>query len=378
VPKIPVVAGAYTLIPDCITLQSDGKILVAGYAEFGTHDEFILCRYQADGNLDPAFGGGDGVVTHNWNHHFISTQGVGVQPDGDIIVVGEAESVTSSTNVVLRYNADGTLDSGFGNNGQVDFAINPGYKNPCAEIVLQPNGKLLVVGSFQSSNGTLNGFVVQLNSSGTYDSSFGGGDGIVEIELNHLYTDLRTVLVQPDGKIILGGMTLKTSQEAYHTIILRLNADGSPDFSNQQGYLEMAISENGDFLYDIALQPDGRLLGVGTALVGDYDQIFLTRTLTGLIISDTETPVYLTALQLSPNPISSSAQITYTLSETQHLSIDLFDAQGRVVASVLDNEARNAGQHIETLTRPKGVPAGTYWLQLRTERQQQCIPVQIH
>jgi WD40 repeat protein len=218
---------------------------------------------------------------------------------------------------------------------------------------------------------------VRLTNSGAFDPNFGSGDGIVEIDLNHFQTNLNALVIQPDGKIILGGNTRKTASDEYHSIRLRLNADGTPDFTNQQGYLEMSISTNGDFVYDLALQPDGKLLCVGVAGIGDYNQIFLTRSLTGLIVSAAETPAPLSALQLSPNPLHSSAQISYTLREARQLSICLFDAAGRVVASVLDNEARNEGQHTETLTRPSGLPMGTYWLQLRTERHQQCIPVLI-
>ena len=89
-------------------MQPDGKIVVAGSSFNGSNDDFALVRYNADGSLDTSFGGGDGIVTTPIGTSNDSANGVLVQPDGKIVVAGTAFGSTGYDFALVRYNSDGS------------------------------------------------------------------------------------------------------------------------------------------------------------------------------------------------------------------------------------------------------------------------------
>jgi len=124
-----------------VALQSDGKIVAAGNSSaVGVFSvNFALARYNANGTLDPTFGTGGTVLT-SFGGPLSAAADVAVQPDGKIVAVGIAGSDFGTA----RYNADGTLDSAFGVGGLVttDF----GGSEQANGVALQPDGKIIVVG----------------------------------------------------------------------------------------------------------------------------------------------------------------------------------------------------------------------------------------
>jgi uncharacterized delta-60 repeat protein len=131
-----------------ITLQPDGKIL----ATAGGFTAFVV-RYTADGVLDSTFGTG-GIVTLSFING-PSTSGVLVQPDGKILVADRG---------LFRFLSDGQFDTSFGNGGTARTA---GY--PATGLALLPNGKILVASSFSGTSG----FISQYDSNGSLDTTFG-------------------------------------------------------------------------------------------------------------------------------------------------------------------------------------------------------------
>ena len=110
-----------------VALQTDGKIVVAGYSHDGTKNDIILFRYNTDGSLDTTFGGGDGIVTTSLGT--IDDRGVSIeiQADGHIVVGGfTIVSPADYDTALLRYDTNGDLDPGFGGgNGFVTTSIGP-------------------------------------------------------------------------------------------------------------------------------------------------------------------------------------------------------------------------------------------------------------
>src|SRR5206468_2470288 len=104
-----------------VTIQTDGKIVVSGYALAGGQDELALVRYSSDGSLDTSFGTGGKVLTYLGTSEEHATRVV-IQPDGKILVAGtSSENGVSPTDLVLvRYNSDGSLDTSFGNGAALD------------------------------------------------------------------------------------------------------------------------------------------------------------------------------------------------------------------------------------------------------------------
>ena len=93
-------------------MQADGKILVAGYSDNGTNDDFALVRYNTDGTLDTSFGRRR-HRHHRHRHRDDFGHSVTVQADGKILVAGDSYNGTDNDFALVRYNSDGTLDTGF-------------------------------------------------------------------------------------------------------------------------------------------------------------------------------------------------------------------------------------------------------------------------
>ncbi|MEP6995268.1 MAG: delta-60 repeat domain-containing protein, partial [Acidobacteriota bacterium] len=134
----------------------------------------------ADGDLDPTFGTG-GQVQTDFNHSTDIANAVALQSDGKLVVVGQTytnNDYTGEDFAVARYNANGTLDTTFGSGGKVttDF---PGLAAVPSSVIIQPDGKILVAGGAFPNFTFLGDFkLVRYNSNGSLDTSFGAG-GIV-------------------------------------------------------------------------------------------------------------------------------------------------------------------------------------------------------
>ena len=128
-----------------VALQPDGKIVVAGYCGNGSNDDFCLARYQTNGVLDASFGTG-GTVISPIGSSTDRAYAVAVQPDGKIIVAGYCTDAGKDRFCLARYQANGSLDPGFGASGKVIIPI--GSDNSWGyALALQPDGKIVVAGA---------------------------------------------------------------------------------------------------------------------------------------------------------------------------------------------------------------------------------------
>jgi uncharacterized delta-60 repeat protein len=197
--------------------QSDGKVLTAGL------DNRLLRRLTSTGAID---------ITYTE----LTTSGPStgkaysfdIQSDGKVIVGGGFTTVSgNSYNRICRVNSGGTLDT--------SFVIGTGFNNQVLEVKIQPDGKILAVGSFTQYSGVSNIGIVRLNSDGTIDTSFSvSGPSFIEPT---------TFLLQPDGKIIVNANYF-TAPSGQKSRIIRLNSDGSVDgtftpvYLNDNGYCD--------------------------------------------------------------------------------------------------------------------------------------------
>ncbi|MFB7785810.1 calcium-binding protein [Streptomyces vinaceus] len=180
-----------------MALQPDGKIVSVGYVG-NTNFDIGVARYLPNGSLDPTFSG-DGMVTANFGGTEFGNA-VAVQPDGKIVAAGSGAVGVA----LLRYNADGSPDSGFGSGGRTSVHF-PGDGGGANALALQPNGKIVIAGQADDPNSQeANDFgVARFNSNGTVDTGF-GGDGFAATGFQD-WDEARGVLVQPDGKIVAAG-----------------------------------------------------------------------------------------------------------------------------------------------------------------------------
>jgi uncharacterized delta-60 repeat protein len=228
---------------------------------------------NASGSLDPTFGV-SGRVQTNVNPNQVSN--VALQSDGKIVVVAALSdfNVASSVFGVLRYSPNGTLDAGFGNGGVARTAFTTGFHYPRA-VAIQPDGKLIVVGSASNPNTSTDAIAVaRYSANGALDAAFGNG-GKVTTALLGFRDVANVVVVQSDGKILIGGSALTCFGRGCltYTALVRYNIDGSVDGSFGSGGHVVAPSIGAVDV--VALAGDGSILalnrnGIGTKSVARF------------------------------------------------------------------------------------------------------------
>src|SRR5215831_1059121 len=234
---------------------------------------FVVSGWTAlavDGDLDPTFGT-DGKVLTDFDHSTDIANAVAVQADGKLVVVGTTyinNDYTGEDFAVARYNPDGTLDKTFGAGGktQTDF---PGLAAVASSVVVQSDGKIVVAGGAFPLFTFLGNFeVVRYNSNGSLDTSF-GDRGIVTTNFPQ-GSYAFDVALQPDGKIIAAGTVFVDFNpgESSNTdfAVARYNPDGTPDttFGNG-GQVSTDFLGMEDDAFSVLIQPDGKIVAVGSA-----------------------------------------------------------------------------------------------------------------
>ena len=261
-------------------LQADGKIVVAGetYPDPQGQSDVLVMRFNADGSLDNAFhpGGPEGAGIRVIDYaYFDSAQDVLIQPDGKIVVAGDGGP--GSHLAIARMNPDGTADTSFDLDGQIGIDFGS-FFDGAAAAALQADGKIVVVGhTYAQPNGPFDVAVARLNGNGSLDTSFdpGGPDGAGKKTIDYGGNDFgNDVLVQPDGKIVLVGAGNPDGDFA----VTRLNPDGSYDGSfDFDGTIGIDFGP-GDGAQAAALQANGKIVVAGyTTAAGIADDPAITR-----------------------------------------------------------------------------------------------------
>ena len=241
-------------VPRRVIGLGGGRLLVGGSAG----DAFGLVAYRRDGSPDPAFGTG-GTVTTDVSARSDQVVDLRVQPDGSVLAAGTAGDQFA----VARYRHDGTLDPGFGDAGVV-VTTATFWGTPNA-VRLQPDGRLLVVGSSEPDARGHTGFaVMRYTADGALDETFGGGDGLVTTyPPGREYSRAWDVLVQPDGRVVVGGSGYGEGDYSYFCLA-RYLANGSPDPAfGRDGVLSTSLQPYYAGIDALARQRDGKIVAAG-------------------------------------------------------------------------------------------------------------------
>ena len=238
----PALSGTAT---EYFAVQNDGKILIAG--NYGGNPLItVLLRLNSDGSADSTF---QAAQADSLGYH------VGLQADGKILLSGFFNVVNGQPrNCIARLNTDGTLDTSF-NPSLIGF----GY---AAAIVLQTDGKLIAAGNFNKANGAARNNVARFNADGTLDTSFAVGSGTFP-DLNIFSNIVNAAAIQPDGKILIGGL-FGGYNGTTRRAVFRLNPDGSLDTTFNAPQLNDYIVAQ---VNDILVMPDGKIL-IGGSFLG--------------------------------------------------------------------------------------------------------------
>jgi uncharacterized delta-60 repeat protein len=255
------------------TFQGDGKIIVVGSADSNVtlDGEVALARYTANGALDPTFGVG-GMVMTDFPLQAAVARAVAVQSDGKIVVDGWVGAGLENQFLVMRYNSNGSLDTGFGNGGIVTTKLWDGNNHDArlGSLALQSDGKIVVAGMGGDYFG-----LARYNTDGSLDTSFGPNhNGTIQTQVGTWDSAAYAVAIESDGKIVAAGQASTDSSFAF--AVVRYNHDGSVDTSfgpHHDGTVVTNFAFGVETAFSLVLTSN-KILAVGAAAAQQGQQNF--------------------------------------------------------------------------------------------------------
>ncbi len=232
---------------------------------------------QEAGDLDLSFGVDGNVITDLGNGYDLCT-GLVIQPDQKVVIGGIAQGGDGYSHpTLIRMNTDGTLDNTFGNAGvaSTDALVGASY-GTSDPLIIQPDGKLLFA-FMKFQEGERSMAVIRFNSDGSIDSTF-GVDGVASVLVFEYYDYVTSVVLQPDGKILVVGYGHYFSGNSFKMCAVRFNDDGSLDESfADNGIFIYADSDGSRYIMDVKLQSDGKIVMAGHWVMTGYYQYGILR-----------------------------------------------------------------------------------------------------
>jgi uncharacterized delta-60 repeat protein len=253
-----------------VAIQTDGKIVVAGYynQNTGNGKQLLVARYLATGVLDTTFGTNGVAIFTTADQREASS--VAIQTDGKIVVAGLSQpSGMSPAGLIVRLNSDGSLDTTFATGGVFTSAVTGSSFN---DIRILTSGKLLAVGT----NSDL--LLTQLTAAGALDTSF-DGDGVVTRNVSTYLisgvsanTDdwLEALVILSDGKIaVAGGYRPGATGGVFRAVVARFTAAGALDTTyGASGFVTLPAGVDDKYLYDIVARSNDEVVIAGLGLDG--------------------------------------------------------------------------------------------------------------
>lgn len=256
-----------------VAIQSDGKIIVAGYGLTGANRDLALARFLTDGSLDPSFSG-DGKLLLGIGTGNDEAFAVALQPDGKILVAGYAADGSQHDMLVARFSTTGALDPTFNGTGAQRIAFGTGNEFAHA-LALQPDGKVLLAG--YARIGTVFNFAVaRVDDVGALDPGL-DGDGRLTVAIGST-SQARAIALDQNGRFVVAGFATIAGNDDF--ALSRHNANGSLDTSFAgTGIVTTPIGTGPDQATGVALQRDAKVVMAGTARSGNDDDFALARYL---------------------------------------------------------------------------------------------------
>ncbi|MFY9586596.1 MAG: Ig-like domain-containing protein [Actinomycetota bacterium] len=266
-------------VAHALKIHIDGKIVAAGVVHSiqGSYqvDNFGIARYEPDGDLDPTFGGGDGLVTTDFGlgpHEDVfgsdEARALRIYSDGRILAAGRASVGLVSSSVdfgLARYEPDGDLDPTFAGQGLVTTNFQ-GSSESANDMAIQPDGKIVAAGRTRLVVGGEDAAIARYEPDGDLDPTF-GGDGVVTTDLDRRdhdqegderYDSADAVAIQTDGKIVVAGAGGERDQ--HDLVLARYESNGDLDLTFGGGDGRVIEDSEASGAPDLAIQPDGKIV----------------------------------------------------------------------------------------------------------------------
>lgn len=252
-------------------VQPDGGIIVGGVIRNAQDPdpEFAVARLLPDGTLDPAFGGGDGVVAVGFGERTTEEVNALAMQGANIVAVGRAYSRGTSGIALARFLPDGTLDPAFGEGDGKTIKGVGGWPD-VRDLAVLPDNRLMVAGgaSFYSGSDSENDiFLTRFMPDGASDGRFGGGDGQVRTGYAKGTYEFATSLTVKGDRAVVAGATYAAAKDSPARFVLFAYADDgklAKSFGGGDGKLKTVFGVGDAVARDLVFtQGDGKLLVVG-------------------------------------------------------------------------------------------------------------------
>lgn len=269
-----------------IALQSDGRIVVSGISQRpGTGYNYLVARFNTDGSLDTSFDG-DGWRALDLGGSYEGASSVAVQSDGKVVAAGYFYPGDFGDFALVRFNSDGSLDDGsasdstpgdvFGTGGKVitDFG---NTDDGIDSIVLQADGRIVASG-YTGDGQSYDFALARYNTDGSLDTTF-DGDGRVTTDFD-VADEALGVTLQADGRILAAGFTIRfgtpsisnSAGSDYDFAVARYNLDGSLDTSfGDEGQVTTDFGSDWDIARGLVVERDGKIVVVGDTIQATRD-----------------------------------------------------------------------------------------------------------
>ncbi len=407
-----------------IVLQSDGKIVIAGEGYNGTNNDFCVIRLNSNGTFDNSFDT-DGIVTTDFDNFSDIAYDIGLLSDGKIVVGGAVYMDTVYNFGIARYNTNGSLDNTFSTDGKANILMN--LSSQAYALAVQSDDKVLLAGPSLEPD-FYNAFaVVRFNTDGSFDNSF-DTDGIVITSVTPYSDEAKGMAIQPDGKIVVVGGVTPTGPIRFG--VVRYNTNGSLDNTwNGTGIVNTAVGSTWDEGRSVLIQPDGKVLVGGIATMGTPRFAMVLYNSDGSLFTGFDTDGKLTttigtasginalcytadskimaagyantdgafdfavarygpssgtkgvededinSIHVYPNPFDQNITVKYTLTQPKKINIELVDANGKVVSVLLSNQLQEAADYTQNVIVPTSLPSGNYFVVLSSQDGSKTIKV---
>ncbi len=309
-----------------VFVQADGRILVASTA-YDAFNQTIQClRYMPDGSKDLSYGiNGRAIAPLPQNNS--GTISAKLQSDGKILIAGYVDSAFYHKPVVVRFDTSGNPDNSFGNGSIATLALNA-FSNDLMDMALGTAGELYLCGNAFGTPGYEKIAVRKLDAMGVEDTSYGLG-GVALLGLGGTDCYPAGIATNAAGQVVVTGDS-EGLQISF--LVGRLNADGSLDASfGGNGVTAAPLGNSLSLAFAVAIQADGKIIAVGDGAIGSQPPLsFAIARYLGSPFVAVEPSAPQLGLTIFPNPASAYATLRLPFDDVS--SLQIFDMQGRPMA----------------------------------------------
>ncbi|MEI6766689.1 MAG: T9SS type A sorting domain-containing protein [Bacteroidota bacterium] len=316
--KLSLAIGTAQDVAHAVCIQPDQKILVAGSAGNGSNTDIALARFLSNGAIDPGFGT-SGKLTTPVGTGDDDAWSITLQPNGKILVAGYSIAGSDLRAVLIRYLPNGTLDNTFGTGGIAQTA-STGQSNVFFSVERQSDGHILCSGYNSLGTTNRNFLIIRTDTTGAADPAFGTG-GRVLTDFSGNNDEAYSLLIQPNGQIVAAGYSDNGSVKAF--ALARFSAAGVLDNAfGTGGLVTTTVGSPDAYGVDAALQPDGKIVVAGRAN-GASNVDFAVARYNGTILTGVEDELPQLVFSVYPDPVSDFLNIDLTNGEYKMTILDI-------------------------------------------------------